>query len=287
MTARRGPGALGALSIAAFVLSVSALVASLVVPPLVAGDASAVGAEPVTSSPSAAPTPASAAPPPSVAPFVAPSVAPSAAPSATPSVAPAPSASSEALAQLAALPLTDPSAPRPDYVRDLFGERWTDVDGNGCDQRNDVLARDLESYALFPDRHCIVQTGVLADPYTGATIAFLHGEQTSQAVQIDHLIPLALAWRSGAWAWTDEQRLLFANDTSLLLAVEGQINQSRSDSDFDEWLPPVEAVHCSYVITIVDGLARYELSITASARAAAESVLVGCGDEEGLVRAAS
>lgn len=275
MTGRRGPGALGALSIAAFVLSVGALVASLVVPPLVAGDASAVGVEPVaTSAPSDAPGPSSTAPSPSVAP-------PVAAP-----VAPDPSASSEALTQLAALPLTDPSVPRPDYVRDLFGERWTDVDGNGCNQRNDVLARDLESYALFPDRHCIVQTGVLADPYTGATIAFQHGEQTSQAVQIDHLIPLALAWRSGAWAWTPERRLQFANDTSLLLAVEGQINQSRSDSDLDEWLPPVEAVHCSYVITIVDGLARYELSITESAMAAAEAVLIGCGDEEGIVPAA-
>ncbi|WP_137756848.1 HNH endonuclease family protein [Agrococcus sp. SGAir0287] len=269
----------GLLSIVALLLSVVALVGSLVLPRMLgAGQpSSSPAAEPVASgSPSSSPsvTPSEPASTPS----------PSAPVEAAPPPAP-PTAAEGALQALATIPVTDASAWVPDYRRAEFGDAWIDVDGNGCSQRQDVLMRDLDQIVMFADGSCRVQTGVLDDPYTGVLVPFQHGEQTSQAVQIDHLVPLALAWRSGAWAWSPEQRVQFANDTSLLLAVEGGINQSRSDSDLAEWLPPEADARCGFVITIVEGVARYGLSMTAASHATAEAVLTGCGDEPGIVPA--
>lgn len=271
---------LGVLSLVALVLSVVALVGSLTLPRLLGG-ASTVAAP--TESPTA--TPAASDPEPSSSPSNSPSASPTASAEPSPTQS-APSAAETALEQLATIAVAGASVWVPDYRRDEFGEAWEDVDGNGCSQRNDVLARDLDQVVWFADGSCRVQTGVLDDPYTGVIVQFQHGEQTSQAVQIDHLIPLALAWSSGAWAWSPEQRVLFANDTSLLLAVEGGINQSRSDSDLAEWLPPSADARCGFVITIVEGFARYDLTMTAASHASAEGVLVGCGDEPGIVPAA-
>lgn len=178
--------------------------------------------------------------------------------------------------QLASLELTDESASIPEYRRDEFGDPWADVDGNGCDTRNDVLARDLDEISFMTTRPCVVDSGILVDPYTGATIAFQHGEQTSMAVQIEHVIPLSLAWRSGAWQWTDEERLAFANDQTLLLAVDGPTNQSRGDSDLDQWLPPNDSFTCEFVALVLDGLERYDLTITSAAHDAAAAELATC-----------
>lgn len=83
------------------------------------------------------------------------------------------------------------------YDRDLFGFRQTDDDGNGCDVREDVLARDLTD-VRYRQHGCKVESGTLADPYTGKTIHFVRGARTSSAVQIDHVVALENAWRSGA-----------------------------------------------------------------------------------------
>ena len=80
------------------------------------------------------------------------------------------------------------------YDRDLFGFRQTDDDGNGCDVREDVLARDLTD-VRYRQHGCKVESGTLADPYTGKTIHFVRGARTSSAVQIDHVVALENAWR--------------------------------------------------------------------------------------------
>lgn len=86
--------------------------------------------------------------------------------------------------------------------------------------RNDVLARDLLDVRLRPGT-CLVQSGTLHDPFTGEVLAFERGPQSSEAVQIDHLVALYDAWRTGAQEWTAEVRTLFANDPANLLAVAG------------------------------------------------------------------
>ena len=86
------------------------------------------------------------------------------------------SASGDAASALAALPVKG-RAPKTGYDRDQFGPAWADVDRNGCDTRNDVLARDLTGETFKPGTHdCVVLTGTLADPYTGKTIAFTRGQ---------------------------------------------------------------------------------------------------------------
>ncbi len=88
-------------------------------------------------------------------------------------------------------------APKTGYARDQFGPAWSDVDGNTCDTRNDVLRRDLADITVADD-WCIVLTGVLTDPYGREMISFRRGTKTSAAVQVDHVVALADAGRRGA-----------------------------------------------------------------------------------------
>ena len=72
-------------------------------------------------------------------------------------------------------------AAKTGYDRGLFGQAWADVDRNGCDTRNDILRRDLTAYQLKSGTHgCLVRSGTLHDPYTGTTIAFVRGQNTSR-----------------------------------------------------------------------------------------------------------
>ena len=76
-----------------------------------------------------------------------------------------------------------------------------------------------------------VATGTLHDPYTNATVTFTRGNQVGASVQIDHIVPLALAWDLGARNWPDDVRLRFANDPANLIAVEGKANQDKGDDE--------------------------------------------------------
>lgn len=171
-----------------------------------------------------------------------------------------------------------PTAPRESgsgYARDEFGAGWVDVDGNGCDTRNDVLARDLVDVELRADG-CLVQLGTLADPFTGRTIEFERGPDTSPAVQIDHLVALYDAWRTGARDWDRALRTQFANDPANLLAVDGPTNNGKGHADPATWLPPDDAFHCEYVAARVRVKASYGLWMTPDEHAASHEVLRSC-----------
>ncbi|MFD4673832.1 HNH endonuclease family protein [Lentzea sp. NPDC058450] len=177
---------------------------------------------------------------------------------------------------LAALPVA--AQGRMDgYVRDcddgkacVFGQPWFDTDGDGCDQRSQVLARDLAEVTRKPGR-CSVQSGVLDDPYTGSQ------EKTVSKIQIDHVVPLAEMWRSGAASWAPEQRLAAANDLRNLVAVAGKVNQSKGDKTPDEWMPPAAGYACSYGRIYVTVKAAYGLSVAPAERSALEQALTTCG----------
>ncbi|WP_260303460.1 HNH endonuclease family protein [Rathayibacter sp. PhB127] len=234
-----------------------------------AGSASSgVAAGPASTSPASTP-PATATPSAAAAPTASASVP------ASPTADPADPAAL-ALAALAALPVDDGRADVP-YDRDLFGESWKDVDRNGCDTRNDILGRDLLDPVFKPGtRDCKVLSGTLVDPYDGTAVSFVSGSDTSRLVQIDHVVALGWAWHHGAWAWTDEQRLLFANDPANLVAASDDTNQSKSDAGPGEWLPPASELRCGYVEQFVGVLGAYGLAVGARDREAAEAVLVGC-----------
>ena len=155
-----------------------------------------------------------------------------------------------------------------DYRRAAFGESWTDDNNapgghNGCDTRNDILNRDLVDKSFVAIKRCpvAVAAGTLHDPYTNATVAFVRGNQIGASVQIDHLVPLALAWDMGARDWTDEMRVRFANDPANLLAVQGQANQEKGDQQPGSWMPANFAFWCQYSVQFAEVLRGYSLAI--------------------------
>jgi Protein of unknown function (DUF1524) len=157
-----------------------------------------------------------------------------------------------------------------DYHRSAFGDAWTDdndaPDGhNGCDTRDDILNRDLVDKTNVWTKRCpdAVETGTLHDPYTNATINFHRGAKVGEAVQIDHIVPLALAWDMGAYDWPAAQRIRFANDPANLLAVQGQANQDKEDSPPALWMPPNAAFHCQYAMQFIAVSRGYGLPVDA------------------------
>jgi hypothetical protein len=177
---------------------------------------------------------------------------------------------------LDALPATG-SAWTKTYDRDAFGPAWADTDRNGCDQRNDVLRRDLSSVDLKAGTHgCVVLSGVLHDRYTGKTIDFERGETSSLAVQIDHMVPLSWAWQHGASEWSDAKREAFATDFANLTAVDGPTNEQKFDQGPATWLPPDENYACVYVARFTYVVASYHLSIDAADRTKIGAVLTAC-----------
>ncbi|WP_136517841.1 HNH endonuclease family protein [Cellulomonas telluris] len=168
-------------------------------------------------------------------------------------------------AALAELPVKG-RAPRTGYEREEFGQRWADTDRNGCDTRNDVLARDLVDITTKPGtQDCVVLAGTLHDVYTGTTIAFERGERSSE-VQVDHVVALADAWQKGAQQWTPEQREAFANDPANLQAVQGRANQQKGAGDAATWLPPEKGYRCVYALRQVHVKHGYGLWVTRAER---------------------
>ncbi len=184
-----------------------------------------------------------------------------------------------ALAALSAVPVQG-RAPRSGYDRDLFGSGWVDTDRNGCDTRNDVLARDLTGETFTPGtRDCVVLDGTLDDPYSGTTMAFRRGQDTSDDVQIDHVVALSDAWQKGAQGWDPDRRTAFANDPLGLLAVDGPLNMQKGDGDAATWLPPDRSYRCAYVARQVAVKVRYGLWMTPAERNAIATVLSSCPAE--------
>ncbi|MBD7956689.1 HNH endonuclease [Microbacterium sp. Sa4CUA7] len=168
-------------------------------------------------------------------------------------------------------------APQTGYDRDEFGQRWADVDRNGCDTRNDILARDLTQATLAGP--CKVVSGTLLDPFTGQTIPFVRGQDTSAEVQIDHVVALSDAWQKGAQQLTAEQRTSFANDPLNLLAVEGRANAEKGDGDAATWLPVNTTFRCAYVARQVAVKAVYGLWVTQAEHDAIARILEACPHE--------
>jgi hypothetical protein len=179
-----------------------------------------------------------------------------------------------ALDLLDALPVKG-KAPQTGYNRtEKFGSAWLDVDDNGCDTRNDILARDLTEIVRWDG--CTVLSGTLADPYTGTTLEFVRGTDTSTLVHIDHVVSLSNSWQTGAQQLTQEQRVAFANDPLNLFAADGRANLQKGDGDAATWLPPAKSFRCDYVGRQIAVKAAYTLWVTKAEHEAMERVLGDC-----------
>ncbi|MGP9816866.1 HNH endonuclease family protein [Glutamicibacter sp. 363] len=165
-------------------------------------------------------------------------------------------------------------APMTNYKREEFGQTWEDVDRNGCDQRNDVLARDLTN-VIFKQgtRDCVVLSGTFKDPYTGETIEHVRG---GGKVDIDHVVALGQAWASGAQQLTEQERTWLANDPMNLMASDASANRQKGDKEASAWLPPNKSFRCEYVSRQIMVKSKYKLSVTKAEKNAMIVVLNSC-----------
>jgi hypothetical protein len=154
------------------------------------------------------------------------------------------------------------------YDRDLF-PHWITITGS-CNTREQVLKRD--GTAVTVNSSCAPTSGSWYSPFDGAT-------WTAPAdVDIDHMVPLAEAWSSGAWAWTGSRRQAYANDLGgpELWAVTDNVNQAKGDSDPAGWQPPLSSFRCTYARAWIQVKWYYELSVDTAEKSALNSMLGTC-----------
>jgi hypothetical protein len=187
-----------------------------------------------------------------------------------------PQVSSPAGEVLQALPIKG-RAPKTGYTRAAFSDGWDSL--GTCDVRNAILARDMTN-VTFVDTTCKVASGVLIDPYTAKTINFTRGIDTSDDVQIDHVVALSDAWQKGAQQLDYSLRHQLANDPLELLAVDGAANQQKGDGDAATWLPPNKSFRCSYVARQIAVKKKYSLWVTRSEYDAMAKVLSTCPNQK-------
>ncbi|GAA2275207.1 HNH endonuclease family protein [Nonomuraea roseoviolacea subsp. roseoviolacea] len=152
------------------------------------------------------------------------------------------------------------------YARTRYGDNWADTApgvpyaGNGCRTRDDLLARDGQNVRYRKGSRCVVVAMRLADPYTGKAIAWR--KSAADEVQVDHVVPLAYAWRMAAARWPMSKRLNFANDPLNLLPVDGAANEQKDASGPASWLPPRRRVRCAYVTRFAQVAVKYDVPVT-------------------------
>ena len=168
-------------------------------------------------------------------------------------------------------------AAKTGYDRSSFSH-WREPDRNGCDARNDTVRRDLTNLVIKSDSNgCKVLGGVLADPYSGKNIDFVFG---ASLIDIDHVVALSNAWQTGAFQFTSEIRLQFANDPLNLLAVSASLNRQKGDGDAATWLPPTKSYRCQYVARQIAVKKKYGLWLTKPEKVAMSTLLAKCPKEE-------
>jgi hypothetical protein len=168
-------------------------------------------------------------------------------------------------------------APKTGYDRDALFGGWADPDGNGCDARNDVLARDLTNKVFGTGRDkCLVLSGTLIDPYSGKKIDFTRGQGTSTLVPIDHVVAVSDAWQKGAFKWDAVTRVQFYNDPLNLKATQQSLNSQKKDGDAATWLPPLKSYRCAYVAQQIAVKAKYAIWVTKAEKEAMARILTAC-----------
>ncbi|TMR40535.1 HNH endonuclease [Actinomadura geliboluensis] len=154
------------------------------------------------------------------------------------------------------------------YSREKY-PHWIDQ-GDSCNTREVVLKRDGKDVKTGSD--CYPTSGSWTSPYDGATWT------KASDLDIDHVVPLAQSWVSGAKSWTTAQRQAFANDLTRpqLLAVTDNVNQSKGDDAPDEWKPPKTSYWCTYATNWIAVKHHYQLTITTAEKNALSGMLDRC-----------
>ena len=159
-------------------------------------------------------------------------------------------------------------------------DHWNDADDDCQDARQEVLIAESEVAVTYEDdRNCRVETGQWTGAFTGTVVTSLG------ILDIDHFVPLANAWKPGAWAWDDARKEEYANfldDPDHLIAVTRGANRSKGARGPEAWQPPLESFHCEYATRWTNIKARWELSVTAAEQAALDEMIDTCATEPTL-----
>jgi hypothetical protein len=158
------------------------------------------------------------------------------------------------------------------YDRAKFAD-WRDADGDGCDTRNEVLIKEAVDGPLV-SAGCQLSRGVWFSKYDGVTTT------DPSTFDIDHMVPLAEAWQSGAHRWTAGTRARFANDLRYgadLIAVTAHANRSKGEREPQDWMPERAAYRCTYLARWVAVKWRWQLRVDATEEDFLRSRLRSCG----------
>ncbi|MCX5115302.1 HNH endonuclease family protein [Streptomyces sp. NBC_00378] len=162
---------------------------------------------------------------------------------------------------------------RTGYERDSF-RLWVDADKDGCDTRKEVLISEAVK-APEQGARCALSGGEWLSYYDEVTV------NAATKLDIDHVVPLAEAWDSGASKWDADRREQYANDLTAdrsLVAVTAKTNRSKADRDPSEWLPPAASAQCTYGADWVGTKLRWKLTADDKERTALEKLAKNCAD---------
>ncbi|MEV4420412.1 HNH endonuclease family protein [Patulibacter sp. NPDC049589] len=186
-------------------------------------------------------------------------------------VLPSPASADSASLRTAVADLPGAAESRTGYERTKF-KLWVDADHDGCDTRREVLIAEATT-APTVGSGCSLAAGRWRSPYDDATWTDIAD------LDIDHVVPLAEAWDSGASAWTAAERESYANDLGdprTLIAVTDNVNQAKGDQDPAEWEPPLASYRCTYVKDWVAVKLRWALKVDDAERTALASRAASC-----------
>ncbi|MEU8949386.1 HNH endonuclease family protein [Streptomyces sp. NPDC048489] len=160
------------------------------------------------------------------------------------------------------------------YERSQF-KHWIDADKNGCNTRADaLLAEAVTVPAVGPN--CVLTGETWYSPYDDQYL------DSAKKGDVDHLVPLAAVWDSGASAWTPKEREAYANDLDdprALIAVSAASNRSKADKDPSTWMPPYAGYRCQYLTDWIASKTRYRLTVDSTQQAALTESLAHCPDQ--------
>lgn len=158
---------------------------------------------------------------------------------------------------------------RTGYTRSQF-RLWVDADGDGCDTRKEVLIAEADD-PVTVGSGCSLSGGRWFSYYDRVSWT------DSSRIDVDHVVPLAEAWDSGASAWTAGQRQSYANDlgdSRTLVGVTDTVNQAKGDQDPAEWMPTHDK--CRYVREWVAVKIRWRLKVDSTEKTALQNLSSGC-----------
>jgi hypothetical protein len=169
---------------------------------------------------------------------------------------------------------------RTGYARSKF-THWIDADSDGCNTRNEVLIAEAVTKPQIGAR-CALTGGKWISYYDRRTWT------DRGRLDIDHMVPLAEAWDSGASKWTAARRKAYANDLGdirSLVAVTDSVNQSKSDQDVAEWLPTYD--RCRYVREWTAVKLRWQLTVDSAEKAEMKRIAGACDNVTFTVKRAA